>query len=75
VSEQSLPDVGDVYRHKGNGHEYRVTGTGLLEHPDTTEWVAAVSYTRADGKDFGATFARTMVRFLDRFEFVRRGSV
>ncbi len=72
MSEQTLPEVGDVWRHTKTGVEYRVWEIVNIEHPETHEWVPGVMYyTR--GTRYGGHYVRTMSRFLESFEFVSYG--
>jgi len=73
VSEQTLPDSGDTWRHKKTGKDYHVTDIVQVEHPDTHEWIPGVLYETYSGPLYRTQYVRSMARFLDRFEFVRRG--
>lgn len=73
MSEQSLPDVGDTYRHKGNGKEYRVLEIVQVEEGDGGcigsegfTWVGGVRYCMAGDVQYPESYVRTLERFANR---------
>lgn len=62
------------YRHKGNGHLYRVQRKVLVKQLDGS-WVKGVAYQRTDADYNGQEYIRTDKNFVDRFEKESTGSI